>query len=133
MTTRGKLLPFALVGVGVAALYVALYTMLQALGVTQSVANAAAFLAAVVVQYAAQACFTFQAPLRSKQQVVRFGIMVALGFVTSAIITGLIGPSLGWPDLASAIIVTIVLPFQNYVFMSRWVFLRRSGQMEKQP
>ena len=130
MQSGGTLLRFALVGAGVAALYIALYALLLTLGVAQALANALAFLCAVAIQYVGQAGFTFNASLRDSGQAIRFGAMIGLGLVTSALITGLLGPALGWPALVSAVVVTLVLPIQNFVIMSRWVFTRRRDQME---
>lgn len=121
---------FALVGAGVAALYVVLYGALLALHIAQPLANAVAFLTAVAVQYIGQAGFTFDAPWRDMRQAARFGGMICLGLATSAVITGAIGPALDWPAMISAVVVTLVLPIQNYVIMSRWVFARRGSQLE---
>ena len=121
---------FMLVGTGVAVLYIALYAGLSALGVPHLPANTLAFLLAVAVQYVGQAGFTFNATLRDPYQVLRFGVMICFGLVSSTLITGLLGPAMGWSALLSAAVVTLVLPIQNYVIMSRWVFSIRRDQME---
>lgn len=131
MAGSRRIFRFALVGAAVAALYVALYAGFLALGLAQVLANALAFLIAVAVQYLGQAGFTFEAPWRDGAQALRFGVMISLGLVTSALITGLLGPAFGWPALVAAIVVTLVLPLQNYVIMSRWVFARGCDQMER--
>lgn len=117
-----RLVRFGLVGVTVAALYVALYAWLRALGVPGLPANAAAFGAAVLVQYLAQAGFTFRVPLGRAGQVRRFAAMIACGLGTSALVTGALGPALGLAPAAAALLAACVLPVQNYLFMSRWVF-----------
>ena len=113
---------FAVVGVAVAALYVLLYLAFLHLGLAQPVANASAFLLAIAFQYLAQARFTFAAPLNDRPQIIRFAVMISAGLITSALITGWIGPALALPDWAAAVAVTLILPIQNFLLMSRWVF-----------
>tara|TARA_R110002049_G_scaffold44333_6_gene130168 strand:- start:25620 stop:26012 length:393 start_codon:yes stop_codon:yes gene_type:complete len=125
---RDTILRFALVGGLVAASYVLLYLTFLAIGLTQVVANAAAFLLAVVLQYAGQAAFTFERRLLDRAQMLRFAVMIGLGFVTSAVITGVIAPEIGLAPWAAATAVTILLPVQNYVFMTLWVFAAPRAQ-----
>jgi len=132
VTVPAKGFRFALVGIAVAALYLVLYAALLAMGLPRPVANGLAFLLAVGAQYAGQAAFTFEKKLRDRPQAKRFGVMIGLGLCTSLVITSVFGPTFGWSDLASAMVVTGVLPVQNYLFMSRWVFARRLNQMETQ-
>ncbi len=130
MKSRHRIIRFALVGTTVAALYILLYAGFLALGLAQVLANALAFLMAVAVQYLGQAGFTFDAPWRDSAQALRFIAMIGLGLLTSALITGALGPALGWHTLISAAVVTLVLPVQNFVIMSRWVFSDRCEPME---
>lgn len=130
MTSGHRLFRFALVGTAVAVLYILLYAGFMALGMPQAIANALAFLVAVAVQYLGQAGLTFDAPWRDRTQALRFAAMIGLGLLTSALITGALGPAFGWHALVSAAVVTLVLPIQNFVIMSRWVFSRRRDQME---
>lgn len=125
MRRRSVILRFACVGVAVAGLYVGLYLALQGLGLPQAVANALAFGGAVLVQYAGQARFTFGQRMADTAQIARFGVMIALGFVTSAVVTGVIAPQMGLADWLAAVAVTLILPIQNFVLMTLWVF---SGQ-----
>lgn len=117
-----QLLRFALVGAVVALIYVAGYLLLLALGVPQMLANGAAFLGAVALQYLGQAGFTFRRKLADRAQVLRFIVMIGLGLVTAALITGFLAPHLDLPDWAAALAVALILPVQNYVFMTLWVF-----------
>jgi len=121
-TSRFQILRFAVVGTIVAALYVLLYLGLLAFGLIQPVANLLAFGSAVTVQYIGQAWWTFRQPLVMPEQIFRFTCTIVLGFVVSALITGLIGPALNWPDALAAAVVTVVLPVQNYLFFRIWVF-----------
>lgn len=102
--------------------YIGLYLALIAIGMPKFAANGVAFFLAILFQYAAQAAFTFQRPLGQKTQMVRFAVMVSLGFVTSAIITGPVAVALGLPDWQAALAVTILLPVQNFFLMKLWVF-----------
>ncbi|SLN72510.1 GtrA-like protein [Roseivivax jejudonensis] len=122
MPRTARLLRFGIVGAGVAALYVLLYVAFLRAGIPQGVANVAAFLIAVAVQYAGQGAFTFGRPLADPAQALRFAVMIGLGLLTSAVVTGAIGPAAGLPDWASAALVAVVLPLQNFVLMSLWVF-----------
>ncbi|MEP2640119.1 GtrA family protein [Roseobacter sp.] len=119
-----RLLRFAVIGVCTAILYSGLYVGFLSLGITRGPANALAFGLAVCAQYTGHATLTFRTPLRDTRQMARFGITVSFGFVTSAIITGWLGPRLGIPDWAAVGIAAIILPIQNYMFMTLWVFTR---------
>lgn len=117
-----KIVRFFVVGGGTALAYVLLYLGFLALDVVQVAANGIAFLLAVVLQYAGQSVFTFGQPLKNYNQICRFCVMVGLGFVASAIITGPIALMSGLTAWAAAAIVTVLLPVQNYIFMTLWVF-----------
>ena len=119
-----QLLRFALVGGLVALAYVAGYLLLLALSVPQMLANGAAFLAAVALQYVGQAGFTFRRKLADRAQVLRFIVMIGLGLMTAALITGWLAAPLGLPDWAAALAVALILPVQNYIFMTLWVFTK---------
>lgn len=113
---------FALIGGLVALSYLLLYLGFLALDLPRGLANALAFASAICLQYVGQAGFTFRKRLLNNAQMARFGVMVTLGFVTSAVITVWLAPGLGLPDWAAAATVTVVLPVQNYIIMSAWVF-----------
>ena len=122
MPPARRILSFAAVGIAVAAVYVLLYLGFLRAGISQALANAAAFSLAIAVQYAGQARITFQRNLSDPAQVVRFGIMVAAGYATSAILTGWVAPLFHLPPWVAALSVTVILPVQNFVLMSLWVF-----------
>lgn len=130
MDRVGHLIRFAIVGASVAAIYAALYLGLLALGTAQAPANVLAFLIAVAVQYVGQAGFTFGAPLADGGQITRFALMIGLGLATSTLITAWMAPAAGAPDWAAALAVTLLLPVQNYLFMTLWVFANTRPQMD---
>ncbi|MDX5403636.1 MAG: GtrA family protein [Rhodobacterales bacterium] len=117
-----QLLRFALVGGLVALAYVAGYLLLLALSVPQMLANGAAFLGAVALQYLGQAGFTFRRRIADRAQVLRFIVMIALGLVTATLITAWLAAPLGLSDGMAALAVALILPVQNYIFMTLWVF-----------
>jgi putative flippase GtrA len=119
---RGQIVRFAIVGIGVALLYVFLYLVFLALGAPQALANIVAFLLAVVVQYLGHTVFTFHKPMGLPDQIVRFICTIGLGLLVSALITGILGPVMGWNNGVSAALVTIILPVQNFLFFKVWVF-----------
>jgi len=125
---QAQLLRFAVVGTGVAALYVLMYLAFLALGLNQPVANFLAFLVAVSVQYVGQTLWTFRKPLGRPDQIIRFACTIGLGLLVSAGITGVMGPALNWPDAVSAAVVAVVLPVQNYLIFRIWVFAEASEQ-----
>ena len=53
---------------------------------------------------------------------MRFLCMIAAGFLTASVITSVVGPALNITDMAAAILVTLLLPIQNYFIMKLWVF-----------
>ena len=120
--TVRRLFRFAVVGTIVAACYVVFYLGLIKFGFSQPVANAVAFLCAVAIQYLGQTLWTFEQPLNTPGQITRFICTIGLGLLISALITGLLGPALGWADWVSAIFVTVVLPVQNYLIFKSWVY-----------
>jgi putative flippase GtrA len=122
---------FGVVGATVAVVYIALYLMLLAFGVARLEANLVAFLLAIVLQYLGQTLWTFRRPLAVPDQLGRFLFTISLGLVVSGLITGTLGPALGWANWVSAAIVTVVLPVQNYLFFRNWVFSDKKNPMEK--
>lgn len=125
-----QLFRFAIVGALVALVYVLAYVALLSLGMNQPLANAVAFLGAIALQYVGQASFTFGKRINDRGQMVRFFCMTGLGFLTAALVTGIIGPMLEAPNWASAIAVTIILPVQNYIIMTVWVFAQTTKSNE---
>jgi len=119
---KGLVIRFSMVGIGVAVIYVLLYLAFLELGINQAIANIVAFLLAVIVQYLGQTVFTFHKPLGLPDQIIRFICTIGLGLLVSALITGILGPSMGWPNWISAALVTIILPAQNFLFFKIWVF-----------
>jgi putative flippase GtrA len=125
-----KLVRFCLVGGSTALVYVLLYLAFLAADVPQVFANGFAFGLAVMLQYAGQAAFTFGRQLNDLGQVLRFAVMVVLGFVSSALITSVVPSLTGLPDWAAAAIAATYLPVQNFVFMALWVFAVPFSRME---
>jgi putative flippase GtrA len=128
-----QLLRFAIVGASVALIYVLSYVILLSLGLSQPFANAVAFLLAIAFQYVGQASFTFGKRINDRTQLVRFFCMTGLGFLLAALITGIIGPMLGVANWVAAIAVTIILPAQNYIIMTVWVFTQATKTNEVAP
>lgn len=129
---QGTILRFAVVGVGVAAIYLGLYLALLALDFRAPTANLLAFLVAVVIQYIGQTMWTFRRPLALPDQLGRFLFTITFGLLSSGLITGYLGPVLGWSNWISAAIVTVVLPVQNYLFFKAWVFAGKTELVERQ-
>ncbi|SFS85652.1 GtrA-like protein [Sulfitobacter marinus] len=117
-----KLVRFCLIGSSTALAYVLLYMAFLAMDVSQVLANGFAFVLAVMLQYVGQAAFTFGRPLNDFGQILRFGVMVVLGFVSSALITSFLPDLMELTDWAAAVIAALYLPVQNFVFMALWVF-----------
>jgi putative flippase GtrA len=128
---HSRVLRFGVVGATVAVVYIVLYLMLLSFGVAQIQANLVAFLLAIVLQYLGQTLWTFRRPLAVPDQLGRFLFTISLGLVVSGLITGTLGPALGWANWVSAVIVTVVLPVQNYLFFRNWVFSDKKNPMEK--
>lgn len=124
MTRRNgrQLARFAIVGAIVALTYVALYLLLMRFGLTRGPANALAFCVAVGLQYLGQTRWTFEQPLKQGGQALRFIITICLGLAVSALITGFVGPAMGWPEAAAAVAVILWLPVQNFIFFRLWVY-----------
>jgi len=117
-----RLARFALVGLAVAALYGVLYFVLRGMGLVPWLASIAAFAGAVTMQYVAHTVFTFRAPVDEPGQLARFVVTVTVGALLSTVITGFVGPSLGWPESVSILAVVVILPVTNFVIFRFWVF-----------
>lgn len=128
-----KILRFAIVGGGTALVYVLLYLGFLATGLPQAIANGIAFLLAVMLQYVGQSVFTFRERLKNGAQIMRFATMVALGYVSSALITGPIAAMTGLADWVAAALVAVLLPVQNYFFMTLWVFASARAKTDIKP
>ena len=92
MSHTRRISRFALVGVLIAALYIVLYLAFLHIGMPRGAANVAAFGLAIVAQYG------------------------------GCLITGLIAPTLALDDWFAAAAVTVILPVQNFILMTLWVF-----------
>jgi putative flippase GtrA len=103
---------------------VLLYLAFLQIGMPQGRANALAFMFAITAQYAAQARFTFGKQLADPAQIFRFGVMTGFGFITSALLTGYIAPDLALDNWIAAVAVALILPVQNYILMTLWVFTK---------
>jgi len=122
-----QLLRFA--GVGGLATLAHVLTALAvqaALPLTAQAANLAGFVAGFATSYAGHARVTFNAPLRSVPQFLRFLLLSLLGLAASSlavwVVTTVIGASFA---LAMAAVVVIV-PAVSYVAMRLWVFNEQS-------
>lgn len=124
--TMALVIRFAIVGLGVAGLYLGLYLLVLELGFARALANGASFGIAVSVQYVAQTRWTFRRSLAAPDQILRFAVAIGLGFVTSMILTAGLAPMLGWPDAWAPIAVMLVLPVQNFVIFRLWVYGTRA-------
>ncbi|EBA18711.1 hypothetical protein RSK20926_13349 [Roseobacter sp. SK209-2-6] len=118
----GRLMRFALVGGGVAFYYVTTFALLQMWGLGELSANGIAFTSAICVQYVGQTLFTFRQPLAEISQVMRFTATICFGFTLSTLLTGLIGPNLGWSGWFSAALAAVILPVQNFIIFRLWVY-----------
>jgi len=127
---RQKLVRFSLVGLATAAVYTLLYLGLLKLGLSQVIANGTAFLIAVIFQYLCQAAFTFERKLCDANQIIRFGVMVWFGFLTSTLITGPMAALFDLADWTAAVLVIALLPLQNFAILTLWVFASTSSKTE---
>ncbi len=124
MTNPVRIMRFAIIGVAIAVLYLLFYLAFLRLGMSLMVANALAFAIAVAAQYAGHALFTFERQLADPAQILRFGVMTGCGFATSALVTGLLTPMLVLEPWVAAVVVMLVLPVQNFIVMTLWVFAK---------
>ena len=113
---------FAIVGVCVAGIYVLGYLTLLEFGLARPIANIAAFLFAVLIQYFAQTIWTFRKSVKQPRQAAKFVVTITLGILVSIVVTARIGPMLGWADWLSAGVVATILPIQNYIIFKVWVY-----------
>ncbi|MEQ8935377.1 MAG: hypothetical protein RIE56_06265, partial [Amphiplicatus sp.] len=86
----------------------------------------------LVVQYVAHARFSFGADAANLRQGARFACATAVGLAASSAIA-FIGPRLGWPPLATAGVVVIVVPPLNLLLLAGWVFAGRTAKSGVQP
>lgn len=118
----GKILRFGAVGAVVAGLYALAFAALVALGLSTPVANLAAYLGAITVQFFGHRHFTYRSGARLGQSVPRFLIVNGLGLGLSAGLSLLLHDRLGLPALVTGIVVSGALAGMNWVVFQRWVF-----------
>ncbi|AZL59488.1 GtrA family protein [Tabrizicola piscis] len=112
-------------GVGILATLVHVFTALAArslLHVEVQQANLIGFALAFVVSYTGHARVTFNAPMRSGQQIYRFALVALTGFAaSSATVWAVTGPmGLSFPVAMAA--VAVIVPAISFVAMRMWVF-----------
>lgn len=116
-------------GVGAMATLVHVISALAAksfLQVDAQQANLIGFALAFIVSYTGHARITFNAPLRSGQQISRFMLVAIMGFAASSAVVWIVtGPmSLSFPVAMGA--VAVVVPAISFVAMQTWVFSNQS-------
>ncbi len=117
-----RLLRFAIVGASVAGIYWLLFLGLRQLALPRMAASSLAFIISVTVQYLLQTIWTFQQPAKNRRHMLRFATMVTAGMGIAALITGYLGPRLGWSDALAAAVVVVTLPLFNFAILSLWVY-----------
>lgn len=131
MGERGqRILRFGVVGIGNTVTYVGGYLLLRTMGLEEAVANCLAFACAVALQYVAHARYTFRTELRNPAQFTRFLTTIGAGLAVSTVITGPVAAVFALPDWLAATVVTIVLPVQNFILMSLWVYSRSPSRTD---
>ena len=120
--SRPMILRYVAVGLTVSLVYMLGYMGWRAAGLPEIAANALAFVTAVVLQYVGHGRITFRRELADAGQAARFAIMIGAALLSSTLITGPLAWSFGLPDWLSSGLATIVMPIQNLVLMSLWVF-----------
>lgn len=122
-----RFIRFAVVGTVVAIVYLFIFLSLRNLGFSPVFASSASFLIAVIIQYLGQTAWTFGHSVRKPLHAVRFAVMVALGAMLAAAITGAVAPALGLSDTIAGVAVVLILPIFNFTIMSLWVYCDRSA------
>jgi len=117
-----RIIRFAIVGVGIAALYALLYALFRFAAIVPWLASLAAFAISVATQYVAHARFTFRSPLDAPGQLPRFVASIGLGAVIATLLTGVVGPQAGLPEAVTVAIVVVALPISNFILFRLWVY-----------
>ena len=86
-----------------------------------------AFGLAVCVLYLGQTAFAFGVPLNNKPQVVRFFVMIVLGWSASHIIVLVCARQSSLSPFVGPVLVALWLPVQNYFFLRFWVYAKAIG------
>ncbi|HBH00112.1 MAG TPA: polysaccharide biosynthesis protein GtrA [Rhodobacteraceae bacterium] len=123
---HASIVRFAIVGMGTAIIYIALFTGLAGIDTPTALANIAAFSIAIAFQYLGHSIWTFQNRFMSASSVYRFAMTIILGLGVSTLIVSVVGPSLNLSHFSSALIVQVVLPVINYILFRFWVFVSTS-------
>ncbi|HBG95321.1 MAG TPA: polysaccharide biosynthesis protein GtrA [Chromatiaceae bacterium] len=123
---HASIVRFAIVGMGTAIIYIALFTGLAGIDTPTALANIAAFSIAIAFQYLGHSIWTFQNRFMSESSIYRFAMTIILGLGVSTLIVSVVGPSLNLSHFSSALIVQVVLPVINYILFRFWVFVSTS-------
>lgn len=112
-------------GVGVMATLVHVISALAArsfLQVDVQQANLIGFVLAFVVSYTGHARVTFNAPMRSGQQLSRFMLVAIMGFAASSAVVWVVTGPIGFSFPAAMAAVAVIVPAISFVSMRMWVF-----------
>jgi putative flippase GtrA len=102
---HASIVRFAIVGMGTAIIYIALFTGLAGIDTPTALANIAAFSIAIAFQYLGHSIWTFQNRFMSESSIYRFAMTIILGLGVSTLIVSVVGPSLNLSHFSSALIV----------------------------
>jgi len=113
---------FGTVGAVTAVAYVAGFAALVELGLRDTTASIAAYLAAIAIQFMGHRTFTFPTSARLGHSVARFVVAngLGLGFSTALVVTLRDGMGIG--ALTTGLIVTLAMASMNWVIFRKWVF-----------
>jgi putative flippase GtrA len=120
-------------GVGILATLAHVLTAIAAealLPLSHQAANLTGFCAGVLVSYTGHARFTFNAPVRSTAQILRFMVLAPLSLATSSATVWLTTGKLGFSFPAAMAAVAVVVPMVTYLAMRFWVFARPTAHKD---
>jgi putative flippase GtrA len=120
----GQVLRYGVTGVGMAALYAAIYAAgAIAMAIPPQLANAAAFIAALISGYLLHSQWTFRGHgHRSSWSGGRFLIVNFAGYLLNCLWVWLIVDALGGPVAISLVPMVTLTPVFTFLLNRRWTF-----------
>ncbi len=123
---RRQLTGFLITGIAATSVqYLTLGFGVDVIGWPAFVASGIGYFFGALVSYILNYFITFGSDRPHRQAIVRFGFMVAVGWVITFLLMGLLVDFLNYNKWISQVIVTCVVLAWNFSLSSIWVFTRQ--------
>lgn len=112
-----------MVGAATAGIYFSMYYTIRYLFAgAEVISNTMAYLIAIIFQYKFQSAYTFGDIKKQNYRLVKFALVTFVGYAFSLLVTVYLVPQKCFSELIGLLLVILLLPLVNMIFMFVWVF-----------